>query len=184
MSSKRQDSNPDDIIKNGNVFTAANGLFGYRGTLEEYRADDLVQLTMGGVYSRRKDGFEEPVAFFNPLYTYLKIGGQILHPRRNPPEKHLQTLDMANGRHFRGNPVHRRRCRRDDPGRTLPARAGSLASSCSAIGSPSPRRSTSNSSPASTPRSPTAAVPISTIPASPSKTTSRRRWRLCSTPAA
>ncbi len=92
---------PDDIIKNGNLFCVANGLIGYRGTLEEYRADDLVQLTMGGVYGRRKDGFEEPIAFFNPLYTYLKIGGQVLHPRRVPPEKHLQTLDMENGRHFR-----------------------------------------------------------------------------------
>ncbi|MDP3130836.1 MAG: hypothetical protein Q8N15_05880, partial [Bacillota bacterium] len=92
---------PDDIIKNGNLFTVANGLFGYRGTLEEYRADDFVQLTMGGVYGRRKDGFEESVAFFNPLFTYLRIGGQILHPLRIPPEKHLQTLDMENGRHFR-----------------------------------------------------------------------------------
>jgi len=92
---------PDDIIKNGNQFTLANGLFGYRGTLEEYRAEDLVQLTMGGVYDRRRDGFEEPVAFFNPLYTYLRVGGRIVHPRRFPPEKHVQTLDMEKGLHVR-----------------------------------------------------------------------------------
>lgn len=92
---------PDDIVKNGNQFTVANGLFGYRGTLEEYRADDLVSLTMGGVSHRRRDGFEEPVAFFNPFYTYLKISGQVLHPRRVLPEKHLQTLDMETSLHTR-----------------------------------------------------------------------------------
>ncbi|MFA5005967.1 MAG: hypothetical protein WC509_00650 [Candidatus Izemoplasmatales bacterium] len=92
---------PDDIVKNGNQFTVANGVFGYRGTLEEYRAEDLVQLTMGGVYDRRRDGFEEAVAFFNPLYTYLRINGETLHPRRFPPEKHVQTLDMENGLHVR-----------------------------------------------------------------------------------
>ncbi len=92
---------PDDIVKNGNQFTVANGLFGYRGTLEEYRAEDLVGLTMGGVHHRRRDGFEEPVAFFNPLFTYLKIAGQILHPRLVPPEKHLQGLNMEIGLHYR-----------------------------------------------------------------------------------
>ena len=60
--------NQKDIVSFGNMFLLGNGRYGYRGTLEEYRKDEMVGLNMLGVYDRYKDKWRESVNLVNPFY--------------------------------------------------------------------------------------------------------------------
>jgi trehalose/maltose hydrolase-like predicted phosphorylase len=95
---------PADVIKNGNQFLIANGYMGYRGTLEEYTKDEMVGLNLAGIYNqppRQLDPWRESVNVYNPLYTFIKISGRLLHPTYIPPLSHVQILDMYKGLHYR-----------------------------------------------------------------------------------
>ena len=89
----KQGFNKEDIIAFGNMFLLGNGRFGYRGTLEEYGKNEMVNLTCLGFYDKYKDLWREPINIPNPFY--LKAEGcsvlkdQILH--------HEQSLDIKNG---------------------------------------------------------------------------------------
>jgi len=95
---------PGDILKNGNQFLIANGYMGYRGTLEEFTKDEMVGLNLAGIYDqppKQTEPWRECVNVYNPLYTFIKIGDQILHPDKIQPLDHLQILDMYKGTHYR-----------------------------------------------------------------------------------
>ena len=64
--------NKNDIVSFGNMFLLGNGRYGYRGTLEEYRKEELVGLNMLGFYDQYKDKWRESVNLPNPFYILVK----------------------------------------------------------------------------------------------------------------
>ena len=52
---------PDQVELLGSKLLMGNGYVGCRGTLEEYRADQLVALTMAGLFDQRGLDWREPV---------------------------------------------------------------------------------------------------------------------------
>jgi beta-phosphoglucomutase len=91
----------DDAELNGSKFLLGNGYAGYRGTLEEYRKDSQVAVTVAGLYDQAGDAWREPVNAPNGFYTVLSAGGEALHAREHPPARHQQTLDMRRAVHGR-----------------------------------------------------------------------------------
>ncbi len=87
----------DDAELNGSKFLLGNGYVGYRGTLEEYRKDSQVAVTVAGLYDKAGDAWREPVNAPNGFYTVLSAGGEVL----NTPARHQQTLDMRRAVHGR-----------------------------------------------------------------------------------
>ncbi len=91
----------EDVVKNGNRFLIGNGYFGYRGTLEEFGADEMVALNLAGVYDQNDGKWRESVNLYNPLYTVLRVGSALVNPLFIPPEAHAQGIDMVAGIHHR-----------------------------------------------------------------------------------
>lgn len=90
-----------DIVHNGNRFLIGNGYMGYRGTLEEFRADAFVGLNLPGVYDQVGDKWRESVNAPNPLFTDVIMNGQRLHSMAMAPTSHMQELEMKTGLHRR-----------------------------------------------------------------------------------
>jgi trehalose/maltose hydrolase-like predicted phosphorylase len=91
----------DNITNNGNKFLIGSGFMGYRGTLEEYRKEQLVALNLPGVYDQFKDKWRESVNAPNPLYTRVLYKGIELNPIKIEPVSHEQVLDISCGLHSR-----------------------------------------------------------------------------------
>lgn len=87
----------DDILKNGNRYLIGNGYYGYRGTMDEYTKDEMVQFNLSGVYDQAGNAWRESVNAFNPLYTVIKYQGDECSLRNLMPYKHEQQLDMKDG---------------------------------------------------------------------------------------
>lgn len=81
-----------DRLSLGDRFLIGNGVFGYRGTLDEHRKDACVALTTAGFYDRG-EGWREPVNMPNPLYTALRVNGKA------PADvlSHRECLDISCG---------------------------------------------------------------------------------------
>jgi len=47
----------ESIMRTGNVYQIANGYMGYRGTLDEFGPDELVGITLAGVFDRVGDAW-------------------------------------------------------------------------------------------------------------------------------
>jgi len=90
-----------DILFHGNRYLIANGYFGYRGTLEEYTKDSLVQFNLNGIYDRVGEAWRESINAFNPMYTYIEVKGVRLDVRTMKPSAHEQALEMKVGLHQR-----------------------------------------------------------------------------------
>jgi trehalose/maltose hydrolase-like predicted phosphorylase len=88
--------NQKDIVSFGNMFLLGNGRYGYRGTLEEYRKDEMVGLNMLGVYDRYKDKWRESVNLVNPFYI-LASSNKEFSLLKETPVSHEVTLDIENG---------------------------------------------------------------------------------------
>lgn len=91
----------DDAELNGSKFLLGNGYVGYRGTLEEYRKDSQVAVTVAGLYDKAGDAWREPVNAPNGFYTVVSVGGEELNARDRAPARHQQTLDMRRAVHGR-----------------------------------------------------------------------------------
>ncbi|HAQ57295.1 MAG TPA: glycoside hydrolase family 65 protein [Acholeplasmatales bacterium] len=91
----------EDSVKNGNRFLIGNGYFGYRGTLDEGAATDMVALNIAGLYDRQGSKWREPINAYNPFYTTLKVNSTLIHPNTIAPTEHTQGIDMECGTHFR-----------------------------------------------------------------------------------
>jgi len=87
----------DDILRNGNRFMIGNGYYGYRGTLDEYTKDEMVQFNLNGIYDQVDNNWRESVNAFNPLYTIIKYNGEECSVLNLSPFKHEQQLDMKDG---------------------------------------------------------------------------------------
>ena len=65
----------ESIMRNGNVYQIANGYMGYRGTLDEFGPDELVGITLAGIYDQVGDAWREPVNAPNGGFTSITLDG-------------------------------------------------------------------------------------------------------------
>ena len=92
----------EDIEKHGSKFLLGNGFMGYRGTMEEYGADQLVAVNLAGFFDLAEDSnWRESVNAPNPLYTVVSVDGVELNLSALNPVSHTQSLDIKNGIHTR-----------------------------------------------------------------------------------
>lgn len=90
-----------DIELHGSKFLIGNGYMGYRGTMEEYGAKELVALNMAGLFDKNGDMWRESVNAPNPLFTAVFVNGTVLSPDLSEVISHEQVLDMKKGIHTR-----------------------------------------------------------------------------------
>jgi len=92
-----QFANDDEsIMRNGNIFQIANGYMGYRGTLDEFGAGEMVAVTLAGLYDRAGDAWREPVNAPNGGFTRAFVDGAEISARASAVKSHRQSVDMRN----------------------------------------------------------------------------------------
>lgn len=84
----------EDVILDGNRFLLANGHIGYRGTLEEYGKEELVGLSIAGVYDQYQDQWRENLSLPNPFYFRVSYEGEEQSVRKQTPLSHRVELDF------------------------------------------------------------------------------------------
>ena len=92
---------PTDVELNGSKFLLGNGYMGYRGTMEEYSADELVAVNLAGLFDKNGDRWRESVNVPNPLFTVLSYKGECIKLNKSKVLSHLQQLNIYNGLHSR-----------------------------------------------------------------------------------
>ena len=85
-----------DIEQHGSKYLLGNGFMGYRGTMEEYGAEQLVAVNLAG-----GSNWRESVNAPNPLYTVVSINGTDLDLSSLQPVSHTQKSDIKKGIHSR-----------------------------------------------------------------------------------
>ena len=86
---------PDQVELLGSKLLMGNGYVGCRGTLEEYRADQLVALTMAGLFDQRGLDWREPVNMPNPFWVRAWLDGTPLSVLECEPEVHRQWVNLS-----------------------------------------------------------------------------------------
>jgi kojibiose phosphorylase len=86
----------ESIMRNGNVYQIANGYMGYRGTLDEFGPDELVGITLAGIYDRVGEAWREPVNAPNGGFTLLTLDGKEISALSTRIKKHRQSLNLQN----------------------------------------------------------------------------------------
>ena len=85
----------EDIINDGNTFLLANGLLGYRGTLEEYQKEELVSLNVVGLYDQYKDKWRESINLPNPFFIKCFVNDDEISNLNKEPLNHELDLDLT-----------------------------------------------------------------------------------------
>ncbi len=91
----------DAIAFLGNKYLIGNGYLGIRGTMEEYRKENMPALNLAGIYDKVGDAWRESVNAPNPLYTYIIVDGEKLVLPESEPLEFSQELDIKTGIHKR-----------------------------------------------------------------------------------
>jgi nigerose phosphorylase len=86
----------ESIMRNGNIYQIANGYMGYRGTLDEFGPDELVGITLAGIYDRVGDAWREPVNAPNGGFTQVTLDGKVISALSTRIKKHRQSLNLEN----------------------------------------------------------------------------------------
>jgi kojibiose phosphorylase len=86
----------ESIMRNGNVYQIANGYMGYRGTLDEFGADELVGITIAGIFDRVGDAWREPVNAPNAGFTKITLDGIEISALSTTIKNHTQKLNLGN----------------------------------------------------------------------------------------
>ncbi|HZZ20100.1 MAG TPA: glycosyl hydrolase family 65 protein [Opitutaceae bacterium] len=86
----------EGVMRRGNVYQISNGYMGYRGTLDEFGPEQLVGITVAGIFDRVGSAWREPVNAPNGGYTRVAIDGAELSALGDKVKKHTQTLRFAN----------------------------------------------------------------------------------------
>jgi nigerose phosphorylase len=86
----------ESIMRMGNVYQIANGYMGYRGTLDEFGPDELVGITVAGIFDRVGNSWREPVNAPNGAYTKLALDGTEISALTTTIKKHSQSLNLEN----------------------------------------------------------------------------------------
>jgi nigerose phosphorylase len=84
------------IMRSGNVYQIANGYMGYRGTLDEFGADQLVGITLAGIFDRVGNAWREPVNAPNGGFTQVTLDGVKISALTTKIKRHRQRLNLAN----------------------------------------------------------------------------------------
>lgn len=96
VSSTKLVSDKESIMRNGNIYQIANGYMGYRGTLDEFGPDELVGITLAGIFDRVGDFWREPVNAPNGGFTQVTVDGEVLSARTTSIKRHRQLLNLRN----------------------------------------------------------------------------------------
>ncbi|ADN02472.1 glycoside hydrolase family 65 protein [Spirochaeta thermophila] len=94
-------SDRERILQLGVTYAVANGYMGYRGTLEEYTADQFVACNLNGVYDRVGEKWRESVNAPNPFYVTVSVDDEPYSVVDREPAFHCQKLDFRYGLHRR-----------------------------------------------------------------------------------
>jgi nigerose phosphorylase len=86
----------ESIMRRGNVYQIANGFMGYRGTLDEFGAQQLVGITLAGIFDRVGSAWREPVNAPNGGFTSVTLAGVELSALGKHVQRHRQRLQFAN----------------------------------------------------------------------------------------
>src|ERR1700759_959383 len=86
----------ESIMRMGNVYQIANGYMGYRGTLDEFGPDELVGITIAGIFDRVGDSWREPVNAPNGGFTQVSLDGNIVSALTTTIKSHKQNLNLEN----------------------------------------------------------------------------------------
>jgi kojibiose phosphorylase/nigerose phosphorylase len=78
----------------GNKYLIGNGYLGVRGTLQEYKNEQLTAINLAGIYDQVGDGWREPLNAPNGLYTYLEFNGKELRLPQTPATTHKIALNF------------------------------------------------------------------------------------------
>ena len=90
-----------DIELHGSKYLIGNGYMGYRGTMEEYTANELVAVNIAGLFDKNGNQWRESVNAPNPLYTVVAVNGEKLKLGESNIVSHIQSLDIKRGIHTR-----------------------------------------------------------------------------------
>ena len=82
------------IIHQGNQFLIGHLKLGIRGTLDEYRKDQLVAVHLPLIYDQVGTSWREPINSFNPLYTAIKVNKKIVDTLTSDIVYHEQNLSL------------------------------------------------------------------------------------------
>ncbi len=96
VSTDRFINEKESIMRMGNVYQIANGYMGYRGTLDEFGPEELVGITLAGIFDKVGDAWREPVNAPNGGYTRLIIDDNAISALHTPVKDHKQCLSLAN----------------------------------------------------------------------------------------
>ncbi|UCH15251.1 MAG: glycoside hydrolase family 65 protein [Bacteroidales bacterium] len=86
------------IMRNGNIYQISNGYMGYRGTLDEFRSEELVGITLAGIFDKVGDAWREPVNAPNGGYTEIYVDGEEVSALKTAIKTHRQTLYLKNAK--------------------------------------------------------------------------------------
>lgn len=99
---KKNNFEKADIEMHGSKYLVANGFMGYRGTMEEYTANELVAVNLAGFFDLAEcSNWRESVNAPNPLYTVVSVDNKELNLSQFGSVSHKQTLNIRNGIHSR-----------------------------------------------------------------------------------
>lgn len=119
---KEKGYSQDKIEFLGNKLSVGNGYMGYRGTLQEYGAKQLVACTISEIFDDNGSGWREPVNMPNGLYTYPEYQGKKLSVLETEIVDHVHELHIDAGRQ------HRRTTFRTEDGKAVTVDAEQFAS--------------------------------------------------------
>jgi kojibiose phosphorylase len=86
----------ESIMRAGNVYQIANGYMGYRGTLDEFGPEELVGITLAGIFDRVGDAWREPVNAPNGGFTQVTLDGSAISARSTKIKSHRQNVNLEN----------------------------------------------------------------------------------------
>lgn len=96
VSAEKFTNEKESIMRNGNVYQIANGYMGYRGTLDEFGPEELVGITLAGIFDRVGDAWREPVNAPNGGFTQVTLDGREISARSTKVKSHKQSLNLEN----------------------------------------------------------------------------------------
>ncbi len=86
------------IMRNGNIYQISNGYMGYRGTLDEFGPEELVGITLSGIFDKVGNAWREPVNAPNGGYTKIYVDGEEVSALKIEIKSHKQILHLKNAK--------------------------------------------------------------------------------------
>ncbi|MDQ8204153.1 glycosyl hydrolase family 65 protein [Pelagicoccus sp. SDUM812003] len=94
INSSEIEGDAQSVMRLGTQYQISNGYMGYRGTLDEYRSEQQVGVTIAGLFDQVGDAWREPVNAPNGGYTSVEIDGSPVGVLTSEVASHRQRLDF------------------------------------------------------------------------------------------